>query len=69
MKATAVVISQENIESSPLTTTHHTSCNGEKMTRIVLKALVATYVCGLFSYYMLQHDWAVLQALTFQVRK
>ena len=37
------------------------------MVRQVVKIFNATYMCGIFAYYMLQHEWSVLQALTFQV--
>ena len=38
------------------------------MVRLVVKTVNAAYMCGFFTYYMLQHEWTVLQALTFQVR-
>ena len=38
------------------------------MARLVVKTVNAAYMCGFFTYYMLQHEWTVLQALTFQVQ-
>ena len=38
------------------------------MVRFVVKTVNAAYMCGFFTYYMLQHEWTVLQALTFQVQ-
>ena len=35
--------------------------------RAAVKLANAAYTCGFFAYYMLQHEWSVLQALTFQV--
>ena len=37
------------------------------MVRLAVKTVNAAYMCGFFTYYMLQHEWTVLQALTFQV--
>ena len=56
------------LSKKELHTTHYWN-KFATMVRAAVKLANAAYTCGFFAYYMLQHEWSVLQALTFQVHQ